>query len=107
MNTAIQKGLTAHKQPLSGMLADYPGDAVIEDYLIECKVRAASLAGGRTGVRVEYGWLFKVLKEAQTAGYRTGIVVVRPKGSQRKFILMDFDDALELIAKSIRTPEAQ
>lgn len=48
-----ERGVSAHRVPLSGAVEGYEGDVIIEDkYVVECKVRAR-------GFQQIYGWLQK------------------------------------------------
>ena len=48
-----ERGVSAHRVPLSGAVEGYEGDVIIEDkYVVECKVRAR-------GFQQIYGWLEK------------------------------------------------
>lgn len=91
-------GKRANKQPLSGVLNDYPNDAVVEDILVEAKVRAVRLdAKGKRIISIDLDWLDGVLKNAAKNGFETGIVVIRPKNSERLLTLMLFSSFLEML----------
>lgn len=95
---AQQKGLKASKQPQSGVLKDYPSDAVIEEeVLVECKVRAFEKTSAEKSVRVEFGWLDGVREKAQRAGMSSAVLVVRPKGTQKMYAVLDYQDYLDLL----------
>ena len=98
---AKAKGLRSRRQPLSGVLKDFPNDVEIERLLVECKVRSARLdAKGRKTITLDLDWLHGVVGNAERAGYAAGIVVVRPKGSQRLYVLADFDTYLDTLLAS-------
>lgn len=95
---AIKAGLRAMRQPMSGMLKDYPADVVIEAgerrVLGESKVRALHVhpSGKRTWT-IDFDWLRKVMREAQQPdsegrAYHHGALFVRPKGSSEQFVLL-------------------
>jgi hypothetical protein len=92
--------LKANRQPGSGVFKDYPSDAIIERFLVECKVRAPLpvVEGAEASVRVEYKWLDRVRMLAAKEGM-TGAVVVRPKGAHKLMVLMDFDEWLQFIER--------
>jgi len=91
-------GLEARRQPGSGIYKEYPSDVLLDQFLLECKVRSPlpTIDGNEKAVRVEYNWLNKVMRNAKTLG-KLGAVVVKPKGQQKQMVLMDFDDWLELV----------
>lgn len=96
---AKARGLKARRQPLSGILADFPNDAEVGDRLVEAKVRAAKLdSKGARFIRIDLDWLTGVIENARKNGYRQGIVVVRPKGSQQLLVLTELDDYLGLLS---------
>ena len=98
VDRAQKAGLTASRQPGSGVYKAFPSDAVIENTLIEAKVRSPlpEIPGGLAAVRVEYQWLNKVIANARK-NHELGAVVVRPKGQQKCMVLLDFDDFLALL----------
>lgn len=95
---AQERGLTAKRQPLSGVLKEFPSDVVVENTLLECKVRGDGTEGAEKSVRVEYAWLDKVRKLAQTNGNDLGAVVFNPKGGRTPMVLLDLDDLFYLLA---------
>lgn len=107
LGTALEKrieadakaaGLKATKQPLSGVLKDYPNDVVVEDILVEAKVRAVRLnAKGARIVAIDLDWLDGVMKNAAKAGFRGAVVVIRPKNSERLLTLMLFSSFLDML----------
>jgi Holliday junction resolvase len=95
---ASEKGLKARKQPGSGVYAGLPNDVVIENLLVECKVRSASLtAKGEKRLTIDLDWLRGVQTAATREGFRDGIVVINPKGSARPLVLCDYEFWLELL----------
>lgn len=95
---AKEAGLEARLQPLSGMMKDLPNDAVVDDVLLECKVRAPLLSSSNEkSFRIDLGWLQKVSGNASKHGFRFGAVVFRLKGSQQKYVAMRYDDLLQLL----------
>lgn len=108
---AIKAGLRAMRQPMSGMLKDYPADVVIEAgerrVLGESKVRALHVSpSGKKTWTIDFDWLRKVMREAQQPDsegrvYHHGALFVRPKGSSEQFVLLaeaDYFDLLRLAA---------
>jgi hypothetical protein len=97
---AKAKGLTAKRQPGSGMFKEAPHDDVIENLLVECKVRSLTTdAKGEDRISFPINALRKVQASALVNGFDQGILVVNPKGSQSPFVLMDFDWFLSLLAE--------
>jgi hypothetical protein len=100
-------GLRASRQPLSGALKDYPGDVVVEEGLVEAKVRSVRLnARGERILSIDLGWLEKVEAEAKRAGFEWSAVIVRPKNSPRLLCLIDADLLLELLRREARHGKA-
>lgn len=95
---AKASGLRARRQPLSGVLEDFPNDVEIEQTLVEAKVRSTKLsAKGARMLSIDLEWLKGVEAHAAKAGYEHAVVVVRPKGSHRLLLLTDLDDYLSLL----------
>jgi hypothetical protein len=98
---AKAKGLQAKRQPGSGMFSLAPHDAVIENLLVEAKVRSYSTnAKGEDTIAFPIHALRKVQASAVVNGFEQGILVVNPKGSQSPFVLMDFDWFISLLAEN-------
>lgn len=98
VNRAREKGLKAARQPMSGMLKDFPHDVVIEKLLVECKVRSASISPkGQKTLRLSMDWLRSVQASALKNGFAQGIVIVNEKSSQRPFVMVDLDFFLDLL----------
>lgn len=94
------EGLKATRQPLSGVLPDYPSDVIIQDWLVEVKVRAEKiLAKGDRVVPVDFEWLEKVDKNARRSGFRHGIVVVHRKYHNEPGVLMRWTTYMELMKR--------
>jgi hypothetical protein len=97
---ASKAGLEARKQPGSGVYKEYPSDAVVENILVECKVRSSSLdAKGNTNIHINLDWLRKAQKEASEAGFEGAVVVVNPKGSTRPLALVDLNFLIQLLVE--------
>lgn len=97
---AVAKGLKARRQPLSGILKDFPRDVELENLLVECKVRAAyTTQNGHRMLTLDIDWLRGVQADGKEAGYEQGIVVVNPKGDSSPFVLVDLDWFLSLLTK--------
>lgn len=95
---ARAKGLQAKKQPLSGVLPDYPNDVVIENALIEVKRRVTKLnAKGARILSLDLDWLDGVQKNAKREGFEGAAVFVRPANSARLLVLVEDDFFLELL----------
>ena len=92
-------GLTAARQPGSGVFADFPNDVTIqlpdgETLLVECKVRSVP-----PSFAVLLGWLARVTANAKAAGYGAAILVFNQKGSRKPKVLLDLDTFLRLVTK--------
>ena len=98
---AGEHGLKAHRQPGSGVFKDHPHDAVVEDILVEAKVRSTPKDAPEKGVRIDFAWLSRVRADARKAGFREGIVVVNQKGSTSPMVLCTLDFLLSLLQKEI------
>lgn len=98
VEVAREEGLEASLQPLSGQLKEFPGDAVVEDILIECKVRSAQIdTNGAKIIRIDIDWLHKVLRESARTNKRDGIVVIKPKHSQILYVLCELRNYMKLL----------
>lgn len=98
---ATAAGIPARRQPLSGMLADFPNDVAVDNFLAECKMRAAHLdARGAKTLSLSLDWLHKVCDNAKKAGFRAGVLISRAKGSPQLYVTMKWEDWTELVAKS-------
>jgi hypothetical protein len=94
--TRAQKlGLEAHKQPGSGVYDGYPNDAVIEDILVECKVRSR-----HPNFSEMQEWLEGCQDNAKRKKMRDGILVYNVKGSRTPRVLCDLDLFLTLLAQN-------
>lgn len=104
---AQEAGLKASKQPMSGILKDYPNDAVIGEgensVLVECKVRAVSMnAKGEKQFSFDLEWLKGVMRHAKQHNFRLGCVVFAPKSSQDKYVVLAYSDFLDLLSSTER-----
>ena len=84
-------GLTAHKQPLSGILKEYPNDVAIQlangyALVVECKVRST-----HPSYNEMQDWLENAQINAKREGYEGAILVYNPKGSRTPRVLLDLD----------------
>jgi hypothetical protein len=110
---AADKGIPGERHWGSGANPDKRGDAHIWDILVEAKVRTATInARGEKQLTIPLTDLYQVMADAAKAGYRMGIMVANPKGSQRPLVVMDFDDFLAMLSRAWedvvtnRTPRA-
>jgi hypothetical protein len=95
---ALKSGLEARKQPLSGILPDYPSDVVIEQTLVEAKTgytRETIKDGPVMSVRLE--WLEKVKRLAKSKEFERGVLMIRPDGMTTPFVIMTLDNFLDLL----------
>lgn len=103
---AQAKGLDAHLQPLSGALKAYPGDAVIDRVLVECKVRAASVDGkGQRYLRLDLDFLEKVKKQAAGVQMDGAVLVYNATGSRCPVVILDLDFFLNLLGVNTSTED--
>lgn len=105
---ATAKGLRAKKQPLSGVLADFPHDVVIERLLVECKVRSThTTMKGETQFTIPIAALREVQDAARKSkDFDQGILVVNPKGSSNPFVVCDLDWFLTLLTRGLDTAQS-
>lgn len=101
---AAVAGLQAGVQPLSGVLPNYPNDVLIDadiaSVLVECKVRSAEISGGEKYITINLGWLKKCIENLARLSKRVkriGVVVFRAKRSQDLYVLMRYEDLLQLL----------
>jgi hypothetical protein len=104
---AIKAGLRAMRQPMSGMLKEYPADVVIEAgerrVLGESKVRSLHIhPSGKKTWTIDFDWLRKVTREAKQPdnegrSYHHGALFVRPKGASDQFVLIEEAVYFELL----------
>lgn len=83
---AIAAGIRAVKQPMSGMLKDFPADLALDTghlrVLGESKVRAVHVTPtGAANWTINLDWLRKVVREANDHGFDHAALFVRPKRS--------------------------
>lgn len=109
---AIEAGLHAMRQPMSGMLRDYPADLTLDNghlrVLGESKVRSLKVTpSGKRTWTIDFEWLRKVMREAVSAkpdergrSFDHGALFVRPKGSEDRFVLIDEATYFRLLKKS-------
>ena len=79
-------GLTAHKQPLSGILKDYPNDVMVEGLLGECKVRSR-----HPSYTEMQEWLENAQINAKRINAAGAFLVYNVKGSRTPRVLLDLD----------------
>lgn len=102
---ALGIGLFAKKQPMSGMLKDFPADLTLDNGSIrvlgESKVRALHLTPtGAATWTINFDWLRKVVREAREHGFDHAALFVRPKRSQEHFVLLEEATYLDLLKRS-------
>jgi hypothetical protein len=98
---AQEAGLDARKQPGSGVFKGYPSDAVIEQWLVECKVRSlVENAAGESRYPLDLGVVEKVGEQARAGGFVAGALVIRAKRSRKLYTVLDFDTFLGLLSAS-------
>lgn len=94
-------GLKARRQPLSGILPDFPEDVLIEDeVLMQCKTYAPVIdSKNEKSFRFRMDWMKGVMENARKHGYRFGAVVFRTRGDTRKYVVIQYETLLELLMK--------
>jgi hypothetical protein len=98
---AKKLGLKAHRQPGSGAFKGLPHDAVIENILVEAKVRSTAVnQRGEYMLSIDMRWLRRVQEDAIKAKFDYGILVVNAKGDQRPVVLLDFEEYLKLVSEA-------
>jgi len=101
---AVEAGLGAQVQPLSGVLKDFPNDVLLRgeaSVLVEAKVRSAQISGGEKYITINLDWLKGVLTNALRIGAGYGTVIFRTKRSSDFYVLMRYEDFLRISAKSL------
>lgn len=94
VDRARAKGLSARRQPGSGVFTEYPNDVVVEGFLGECKVRST-----HPSLAQMLDWLGTTEFHAEAAGYRGAFLVYNQKGSRTPVVLLDLDLFLSLLAE--------
>ena len=98
---AKEKGLRAEKQPGSGVYQRFKSDAVIEQTLVECKVRSVEIdAKGQKTFRVDMDWWRGVQKNAALDGYSSAALVMNAKYSDQPMALIPLDEYLNLLSQA-------
>ena len=101
---ALAAGLTAHKQPLSGVLKEYPNDVVVEyednhhrshGLLGECKVRST-----HPSYTEMQEWLEKAQTNAKRVGLEGAFLTYNVKGSRTPRVLLDLDLFFSLLSST-------
>jgi Holliday junction resolvase len=103
VSRAKAHGLTAHKQPLSGSLKEYPNDVVVQldngDALLgECKVRSR-----HPNFSEMQEWLEGCQANAKREHYEGAFLVYNVKGSRTPRVLLDLDLFLCLLGRQNAT----
>jgi hypothetical protein len=79
-------------------MKEFPSDVVIERILVECKVRAAKVvARGKRIISFDLEWLNKVIDNAAQHGFEMGVVIFRPKGSPKRYVVLEEEAFLDLL----------
>jgi hypothetical protein len=93
---AQKHGLRANRQPLSGILREYPNDVVVENYLGECKVRSEHPSWNEI-----QNWLEACKLHAIEHGFDGAFVVYNPKGSQSPYAILSLELLLTILQKAL------
>lgn len=97
---ARDAGLTANKQPGSGVYADYPSDVVIENLLVECKKGyTLEKSDGSRYFQFDLNWLTKVRQFARRGKFLDGLVFFSPAGSQLSFTVLAVETLIDLLKR--------
>lgn len=101
---AVEAGFDAQLQPLSGILPAYPNDVFIpgpvNSILVEAKVRSPTISGGEKYITINLDWLKKCianLERLSPVGRMFGAVVFRAKRSQDLYVLLRYEDFLQIL----------
>lgn len=90
---ATALGLSAHRQPGSGVFQEHPNDVVVEGLLGECKVRSR-----HPSYTEMQQWLEGCQQHAKKAGeFRGAFLVYNEKGSRTPRVLLDLDLFLDIL----------
>ena len=92
---AIKRGLSARKQPGSGVFKDHPNDAVTEGLLVECKMRT-----DHPSMAQMMEWLKGVEANAAKGEYLGAVVAYYHKGSRKPVVLMDLETFFDLLVEA-------
>lgn len=90
--------VSAKRQILSGAIKELPGDVDSTHFTIEAKNYAPIETNAGRMIRIDLQWLTKVMKEGRDQG-KPGLLVYQPKGAHSKFVVMDYQQFLELMDK--------
>ncbi len=91
---ASDRGLTAARQPGSGVFKDYPNDVVVEGLLGECKVRSRHPSYSEM-----QEWLEGAQEAAKKAKMPGAFLVYNVKGSRCPRVLLDLDLFLDVLSQ--------
>ena len=90
---AQKHGLRAHRQPGSGVFPDHPNDAVVESYLVECKMYT-----DHPSMTQFMAWLDGVRANAKKHEFAGAFLAYNHKGSRKPVVMVDLDLFLDLLA---------
>ena len=95
-------GQSAKRVVMSGALkgVGLDGDVEARDFLVEAKSYTPVESNGARYIRFDVEWLNKIMQEAKLHG-KPGLVVLQPKGSQRKFVVADWDQFLQIVVRAL------
>lgn len=97
---AVESGLDARVQPLSGILEAFPNDVLLStgeaSVLVEAKVRSPTISGGEKYITINLDWLKGVIANAVRIGAAYGTVIFRTKRSSEFYVLLRYEDFLRL-----------
>lgn len=95
-------GLSARRQPGSGIYADFPNDVTIENLLIEAKCGYTRFAGKGVEkskkISVDLEWIIKVSTNAEKGQFDEGLLVIRPDGVQEPYVFVRLEYLLRVLA---------
>lgn len=101
---ALAAGVPATKQPGSGVYKAHPNDVVLGEWVLgEVKVRTLGVnAAGERTFPLRFEWLVGAIKHAKEQGYHHAALFIRPKGGQKRMVVLEEAVYLGLLAESLR-----
>lgn len=95
VDRAKKRGLSAHRQPGSGVYTDHPNDVVVAGLLGECKVRSRHPSYSEM-----QEWLEGAQANAHKAKMPGAFLVYNVKGSRTPRVMLDLDLFLDILRNS-------
>lgn len=92
VNRAKKRGLSARRQPGSGVYPQYPNDVVVEGMLGECKMRT-----DHPSMAQMVEWLRGVEANAAKHEFPGAFLAYNHKGSRKPIVMIDLETFLGLL----------